>query len=306
MSAVVALVVVVVLAGAAWILFEQFRAISLRSVCSALARQPLSHIALSLLFTGVSFAALASYDVFAARVAAPGRVGLGRAILTGAAANAVGNMLGFHALTASAVRYRLYRQVGLGLDDVARVISLSGAAIGLGFVAMLAVALLIGPLVHAPFGPADWRSLVGGIAIFAALALLVAWLSRSTRTIAVARFRITLPPARFAAIQMAIGAVEMAAAIGALYVLLPGDLAPPFATFCVGMTVALVLGVAGHTPGGLGVFEVTIVSVLGGSERADLLAALLLYRIVYYAVPFAISVVAWALFEIANRRLALR
>ena len=68
------------------------------------------------------------------------------------------------------------------------------------------------------------------------------------------------------------------------------------------MTIALVLGVAGHTPGGLGVFEVAIVSVLGGAERADLLGALLLYRIVYYVAPFAIAAVALGLFEMGGRR----
>lgn len=293
--------VAAILAGAIWILFRQFRAISLHAVYAALAGQPASHIALSLLFTAISFAALASYDVFASRIVAPGRVSSGCAILAGASANAVGNMLGFHAVTASAVRYRLYRQAGLGLDDVARIVSLSGAAIGLAFATMLAIALIAAPLLHPSAGPSDLRSLAGGLAIAAALALLVAWLSRSTRTVGIARFRITLPPARLAALQMAIGAVEMSAAIGALYILLPADLAPSFATFCVGMTIALVLGVAGHTPGGLGVFEVAIVSVLGGGERADLLAALLLYRLFYYAVPFAVSLAALGVFEMANR-----
>jgi len=300
--AAVALAVAAILAGAVWILYRQFQAISPQSVYSAIAQQSLSRIAASLLLTGVSFAALAAYDVFASQVAAPGRVGMGRAILAGAAANAISNTLGFHAVTASAVRYRLYRQIGLGVDDTARIISLSGAAIGLGFVTMFAAALVIGPVARAAFGPADIRSLVLGILLVASLGLLIAWLSRSRRTIAIARFRITLPPARLAAIQMAIGAVETAASIGALYVLLPGDIAPSFASFSLAMIVALVLGVASHTPGGLGVFEVTIVSILGGSERADLLAALLLYRLVYYFVPFAISVVALGLFEIANRR----
>ena len=94
---------------------------------------------------------------------------------------------------------------------------------------------------------------------------------------------------------MGIGAVESAAAIGALYVLLPVDLTPPFSVFAVGCIAAVAMGVVAHAPGGIGVFEASVTALLGGAGRADLLAALLLYRAIYNLIPFALSAVALAL-----------
>jgi hypothetical protein len=45
------------------------------------------------------------------------------------------------------------------------------------------------------------------------------------------------------------------------------------------------LGIASHSPGGLGVFEATILQAVGGDVDA-LLASLLLFRGIYYIVPF--------------------
>ena len=70
-------------------------------------------------FTGLSFAALASYDVFALRSVAPGRVPARLAALTSATSAAVSNLLGFSYLTATALRYRAYASYGLEAGEVA-------------------------------------------------------------------------------------------------------------------------------------------------------------------------------------------
>ena len=41
------------------------------------------------------------------------------------------------------------------------------------------------------------------------------------------------------------------------------------------------LGIASHSPGGLGVFEATMINGIGGSSE-PLLASLLLFRAIYY------------------------
>jgi len=94
---------------------------------------------------------------------------------------------------------------------------------------------------------------------------------------------------------MALGAVESGTAIGALYVLLPPDLAPPFDVFAVGCIAAVILGVVSHAPGGLGVFEASMTAILAGRGRPDLLAALLLFRLLYNLLPFGLSVLVLGL-----------
>lgn len=172
--------------------------------------------------------------------------------------------------------------------DVLRIAALSWLALALGFATMVAVAELTAPLTR----PGDGHAVLVGLAISACLIGFVAWLWRRPRTLSIMDFRQPLPSARLAMAQMLIGAVESAASVGALYVLLPPDLAPPFVSFAVGCIAAVALGLLSHSPGGIGVFEAAVTTMLAGAGRSDLLAALLLYRGIYNLLPFALAAAA--------------
>ena len=49
------------------------------------------------------------------------------------------------------------------------------------------------------------------------------------------------------------------------------------------------LGFASHAPGGLGVFDAAMLVALWQFNKEDLVAGLLLFRVLYYLVPFAIA-----------------
>ncbi len=289
-----------VLLLAAWVLRHHFHAISWSDLSAALARQSHRALLVSVGLTFLSFVALAAYDVMACRLVAPGRAGTSLSAFAGFTANALANTLGFHAITSSAVRARVYRHAGLGLPDVARIISLSWLALGLGFLTMIALAMVAagGPAAHGPdipLAPLGW-------CVVAGLMAFVFWLSRGRRELRLRSFVQPLPPARVAALQLLLGALESAAAIGALYVLLPPDLAPSFTLFSVAYIVAIWLGIAAQAPGGIGVFEAAMAAALAGAGRSDLLAVLLLYRLIYNVLPFVLAVLSLAVFELACAR----
>ncbi len=269
----------------AWSLKNQFSGISLHQLGLALKAQPADRIVLSAVLTALSFAALALYDVLGAAIVAP-RIPVGAALLAGATGNAVSNTLGFHALTSTAVRLHVYRRWGLRAGDVARITSLSWLALGLGFVTLMAAAELMQPFL----GLSSGASRLAGLTMVTGLLVFLFWLARAPRQLSLFGLRQPLPSARMALLQMALGAVETAAATGALYVLLPADLAPPFSVFVVGCVLAIAAGLLTHAPGGIGVFEASMTALLSGAGRADLLAALLLYRVVYNLLPFGLSV----------------
>jgi hypothetical protein len=54
---------------------------------------------------------------------------------------------------------------------------------------------------------------------------------------------------------------------------------------------ATLLGFASHSPGGLGVFDAAMLVGLWQMDREDLLAGMLLFRLLYYIAPFVISVI---------------
>ena len=292
--------VVLALALAVAALDFVFRDLSVAELEAAVLRQPAWHIAACLALTAASFACLALYDLVGVHVAAPGRVRARLALLAGACSAAIANTLGFHAVSGSAVRAHLYLPAGLSGGEVARVVSMSWLSLVAGNMTMLAGA----ELVEAATGADPARHAMLGVALEGLLLLWLWWLSRGPRELALGRFRLKMPPASLALSLMLLGAVESGTAIGALHVLLPADLAPPFDVFAIGCIAAVILGVLLHAPGGLGVFEASMTAILSGRGRPDLLAALLLYRLLYNLLPFGLAVLALGARALVSRRTA--
>ena len=61
---------------------------------------------------------------------------------------------------------------------------------------------------------------------------------------------------------------------------------------------ATLLGFASHAPGGIGVFDAAMLLALIQFDREELLAALLLFRLLYYIIPFALSLIVLGVREL--------
>jgi uncharacterized membrane protein YbhN (UPF0104 family) len=107
-----------------------------------------------------------------------------------------------------------------------------------------------------------------------------------------------------------IGIVDLGFCSLAMYMLVPAAPHIDFITIAVIFVTATLLGFASHSPGGLGVFDTAMLVGLWHFDKAELLAGLLLFRILYYITPFAISLTILAIRETAigvrRRRQAAR
>jgi len=74
-----------------------------------------------------------------------------------------------------------------------------------------------------------------------------------------------------------------------MYMLVPDEPNIGFITLAVIFVSATLLGFASHSPGGLGVFDAAMMVALWQFDKEDLLAGLLLFRLLYYIVPFILS-----------------
>jgi glycosyltransferase 2 family protein len=74
-----------------------------------------------------------------------------------------------------------------------------------------------------------------------------------------------------------------------MYMLVPDEPNLGFVTVAVIFVAATLLGFASHAPGGLGVFDAAMMVALWQFDKEDLLAGLLLFRLLYYIIPFVIS-----------------
>jgi glycosyltransferase 2 family protein len=90
-------------------------------------------------------------------------------------------------------------------------------------------------------------------------------------------------------LQIAIGVVDLSAAALAMYVLIPAGLNIDIFRLTTVFIAATLLGFASHAPAGLGVFDATILLGLGGEDKEPLLAALLMFRLLYHVLPFVLA-----------------
>lgn len=288
------IVAIAILCTASLLLYRIAQSITMAELSSAIRGTPVVNIIGCLIATAVSFAALGYYDWFATDVVAPGRVGSRHAVLVGMVSHAISNTLGFHVVTGSAMRYRLYSEVGLGAVDIARVTTIAGVCVGLGSVAMLAIALVAAPQTFA------WGR-AAGLACLVALALTIVFFPALTRLLRLRHIDLPRLSRRALAKPLLVGLIEASAAIFAFYVLLPADLSQSFATVAAIFLAAILLGVLSHAPGGVGVFEAAVLAAFPAGRHADVLAALLLYRLLYNLVPFCMASIALAIRHIAPR-----
>src|SRR5204862_7597876 len=90
-------------------------------------------------------------------------------------------------------------------------------------------------------------------------------------------------------LQIGIGIVDLGFCALAMYILVPEEPNIGFVTLAVIFVSATLLGFASHAPGGLGVFDAAMLVALWQFDKEDMLAGLLLFRLLYYIVPFALS-----------------
>ncbi|WP_160892856.1 MULTISPECIES: phosphatidylglycerol lysyltransferase domain-containing protein [Pseudooceanicola] len=221
--------------------------------------------------TAISFWALGRYDAVIHRHL---RTGIGplEAQVSGASAIALAQLLGLGVLTGALVRWRLLPVLGpLRAAQVT-------AAVSVSFLISWALITALACLVLAPHLLPGWMllSALAGVFLLPALALFLPELR-------LARWRFRLPSLHAMAAISLFAALDTAAAGAAMYALLPAP--PPFPTFLPVFLLALGAGLFGGTPGGVGPFELTLLALLPALPEPELLAAVLAFRLVYYALP---------------------
>ncbi|MGB7316536.1 MAG: phosphatidylglycerol lysyltransferase domain-containing protein [Planktotalea sp.] len=237
-----------------------------------------SQWSIALLATTASFASLGRYDVIIHRVLGTG-VGAQSAQASGAAAVALSQTLGFGLITGTLARWRsLPGQSIVAAGSVTALVSFSFLG------AWLMIFALTGLLAsHSlPLPP-----LVFQASLFSALCFVLYSVLKRYLTIAGRRLR--LPSLRAIVSLMLYAALDTGFAALALWILLPSAAAMPFSFLFPIYLACLGTALLGNTPGGLGPFEVTFLWALHSHSVNDLLAGLIAFRLIYFALPACIA-----------------
>ena len=98
-----------------------------------------------------------------------------------------------------------------------------------------------------------------------------------------------LPNGPLTLLQIVIGIVDLGFCALAMYMLVPNEPHLGFIDVAVIFVSATLLGFASHSPGGLGVFDAAMLIALWQYDKEELLAGLLIFRLLYYIMPFALA-----------------
>jgi len=257
--------------AATYLLYARFGAVDLGYIMHSVGQIGFAQWGAALALTAFSFFSMGKYDVIWHRVLGT-NVQSRRAHRSGMAAIAIGQFVGFCAVTAGLSRWRGLPELAIG--PVAKI----SAAVAASFMTCWAILAL----------PALWI-----------LTEQTAWTVPNPIVVLVLITAIGGSAARIAHRNgVAFGAAfamlwwtacDVAAAAGALYVLLPPDLGVAFLPLLACFIIALGAAILSNAPTGIGVFDVVLISLLAIPGTEPVLAALLAFRIVYYFVPFALA-----------------
>jgi uncharacterized membrane protein YbhN (UPF0104 family) len=273
------------------VLYFTLRDIVVAEVIAALRGTPRHALMLAGLFVAAGYLILTCYDYFALRTIGRSEVPYRVAALAGFTSYAIGHSIGFSAFSGGAVRYRIYSSAsGLDLVAVAKICFIAGLTFWLGNVAVLGLGFATDPTAASAIDrlPPGLNRAIGTAAL-GALAGYVVWVSAKPRHVGRESWHVQLPGGGLTVLQIAIGVVDLSCAAAAMYVLMPAEPPIDFITLAVIFVSATLLGFASSSPGGLGVFDAAMLVALMHFDKEDLLGALLLFRLLYYIVPFVLA-----------------
>lgn len=297
----------VVLGLAAWGLKKISGQVTLADVIAEIHATPTHLIVAAAVSTFFSYVVLVGYDWFATRHLGYTKISWPTLAAASFSSFTMSHTLGLTVLTGGTVRYRIYTREGVSPVDIAMIILLCGWTFWLGIIFVAGIGLIVSPGLAEPIrewvpaGLEEWTGvlLLAGVLLYTAIATF--WRG----DLRIWRYRFALPTGKETLQQIAIGTVDLALAGGALYLLLlPVAGVPDFLTFLVIYAVAMVTGALAHAPGGLGVFELVVVGLMPQADKAGVLAAVALFRLLYTFIPFILGALLITVLEMRALRAA--
>ncbi len=295
------------------LLYRELRGLSLVDVWTSLTSIPPHRYAMAIMSTLLAYGALAWYDRIALLHLGIRHVSWLFVSVTSFTTYALSHNIGASVFSGALVRYRAYTQKGLSAPQVAVLVALCSFTFGLGTVLLGGAVLVIDPTLmervadripEALSSPTTAR--IVGVALLVFVALYVLGSLLHLRPVTIRSFTLGYPKPEVMLRQLVAAPLELIGAAGIIYFALPEANNPGFLIILGAFLASFSAALVSHAPGGLGVLELIFVAMMPDVPKADVIAALLVFRLFYLLLPFAIAIVVVLLFERARLAKAWR
>lgn len=291
------LIGLVAVVASCFLLYRELRTISLDEIADSL--RAISHLNW-LLAAGATLGAywaLAWYDRIA--VAHLGKQIPWRFItLCSFTTYALAHNIGASVFSGAVVRYRAYRSKGLTPQEIGILIVFCSFTFALGALLASGCVLIAQPdLIHRVANITPLVSVVIGSVLLSLVALYVLGSWRQFKPWTLGKLHVEYPRLPIVGRQLLAGPLELLCAAAIIYFALPADNHPGYLVVLGIFLASFSLALLSHAPGGLGVLEVTFLAAMPELPAADVLAALIVFRMFYLLLPFGLSLLVVLGFE---------
>jgi uncharacterized membrane protein YbhN (UPF0104 family) len=280
----------------AWLLVTQARSVEWDKVLASIRAYPLHLLLISAAMAIASYALYCSFDLVSRHYSGH-TLSTRKVLLTTFISYAFNLNLG-SLVGGLGLRFRLYSQLGLGPDVISRIYGFTMLTNWSGYVVLAGVLCLVQPIDPPPQWALGSTALrVVGLVLLSLAAGYIALcgLSRK-RSWTLRGHELRLPSLRVAMLQLPLSCATWMAIASVIYPLLQHRTG--YATVLTVLLLAAIAGVVTHVPAGLGVIEAVFITLLSPQiAKSELLAAVLVFRAVYYLMPLAVATVLFVLFE---------
>jgi uncharacterized membrane protein YbhN (UPF0104 family) len=283
----------ILLAAAGWVLWREFHELSFAQVLGAMAAWGPESIVAALALSVVSFLLMGVIEWVGLRWTGA-KLPWGPALAGSFMANAIAHSIGANLLVSGAIRARFYDRYGVRLSQVAATTLFAGMSFAVGLAALSGGGLLLATSrdLAATAIPIVVARTLGVVLVTGAFGYVALCALRRRPIVAFGR-SLTLPTAGDALAQLLVGVLDNGIAAAIIWILLPHG-AVGYPSFIGAYAVACVAGLASSVPGGAGIFESALATLLPRVDAASLAAAFLGYRLSYYLLPLFIAALALA------------
>jgi len=257
----------------------------------------------------VAYAALAWYDRIALRHLGVTHISWLFISLCSFASYAIAHNIGATVVSGGMIRYRAYSTKGLNAAQVTVLVALCSLTYGLGVMLVAGLVSVFDPYWLSRFGgvlpEALARPQTARLIGFALLAVVACYVLGSIfrfKPLSVFGFRLEYPRLDIVGRQLIASPLELFGCAGIIYFALPEVGNPGYFAVLAVFIASFSAALASNAPGGLGVFELLFIKAMPGIPQAEVLAALVVFRLFYLLLPLLISTIIVLVFE--RRKLA--
>ncbi|MGB0599089.1 MAG: UPF0104 family protein [Rubripirellula sp.] len=278
------------------LLVNEAQSITWEEFMAGLTGVPRIYLAFAALLIALNYGLLVSYDLLALRYLCRS-LPLRRVAMVSFLGYSLGNNLGT-LLAATPIRFRFYTRWGLSPSQIVVMISILGLTFWSGLWFLGGTVLVLVPVdlpeqVSLPFGTRTLGIILLSLAIGY---LIVCFLWRKPWPIG--QLHLRPPEPGLMAVQASVAAVDLLISATALYLVLPGDSVVPFAIVLAAYLVGIAVSMLTQVPGGLGVLELILLTLLKDSVGESVLASVLIFRLLYYIFPLLFGMLTLVAHEI--------